>query len=156
MGVAGSGKTTIGSLLAKEMDWSFADADDFHPAANVEKISRGIALDDTDRAPWLAAIRNNILGWIAEHQNIVLACSALKEAYRQQLSVSSEVKFVYLQGTYPVIYQRLHNRHGHFATEQILASQFAALEEPTDATTVDVSGTPEQIVGEIRRRLGLR
>ena len=155
MGVTGAGKTTIGRLLAKELGWEFADADDFHSAANKEKMSLGIPLDDADREPWLEAIRAALFKWSAERRNVVLACSALKRSYRQRLEIGPEVEFVYLKGTYEVIYQRLLSRHGHFATEKILSSQFEALEEPEDAIVVNVGETPEKIVREIRERLKL-
>jgi gluconokinase len=155
MGVTGAGKTTIGSLLAKELGWEFADADSFHSAANKEKMSRGIPLDDADREPWLEAIRAALLQWSAERRNVVLACSALKKSYRERLKIGPEVKFVYLKGSYEVIRERLLSRHGHFATEKILSSQFEALEEPEDAIVVDVGKTPEEIVSEIRDRLKL-
>jgi gluconokinase len=155
MGVVGSGKTTVGRLLAEQLGWGFADADDFHSASNVEKIRRGIALDDDDRRPWLGSLRAAINGWIAEKRNFVLACSALKRSYRRELSVGPDVQFVYLKGSAELIAQRLRSRHGHFAGEQILASQFADLEEPEDAVTVEIAMTPEQIVSEIREKLGL-
>jgi len=155
MGVVGSGKTTVGQLLAEQLGWGFADADDFHSASNVEKIRRGIALDDDDRRPWLESLRAAINGWIAEKRNFVLACSALKRSYRRELSVGPDVQFVYLKGSAELIAQRLRSRHGHFAGEQILASQFADLEEPEDAVTVEIAMTPQQIVSEIREKLGL-
>jgi len=155
MGVTGSGKTTIGSLLAQRLGWEFADADSFHSPANVEKIRLGIPLDDADRAPWLRALREAMQQWVVEHRNVVLACSALKATYRDQLDVGSEVKFVYLKGSYDVIYQRLRLRHGHFASEKILASQFATLEEPNHAITVDIDHSVEEIVAEIIRGLGV-
>jgi len=155
MGVTGSGKTTVGSLLAKQLGCEFADADSFHSAANVEKMKRGIPLGDADRAPWLASLREAIEQWIAKGKDVVLACSALKKDYRNQLSVSSEVKFVYLKGSYDLIDQRLRLRHGHFATDTILAGQFADLEEPDDAITVEIDQSPEAIVAEIRRKLGV-
>jgi len=155
MGVVGSGKTTVGRLLAEQLGWGFADADDFHSASNVEKIRRGIALDDDDRRPWLESLRAAINGWIAEKRNFVLACSALKRSYRRELSVGPDVQFVYLKGSAELIAQRLRSRHGHFAGEQILASQFADLEEPEDAVTVEIATTPQQIVSEIREKLGL-
>jgi gluconokinase len=155
MGVTGAGKTTIGSQLARRVGWEFVDADGFHSPANVEKIKLGIPLDDADRAPWLRSLYQAIQQGITEHRNVVLACSALKKSYRDQLSIGGEVKLGYLKGSYELIYQRLRLRHGHFATEQILASQFAALEEPDHAITVEVDQSAEQMVAEIKRRLGL-
>jgi len=155
MGTAGSGKTTIGKLLAAQMKWEFADGDSFHSPANIEKMSRGIPLTDDDRAPWLNSIREAIVQWDAQQKNVVLACSALKQIYRDRLLVNSNVKLVYLKGTYELLSERLHFRKGHYATEQLLVSQFADLEEPTDAITVDVTPSPEEIVGEIRTKLAL-
>jgi gluconokinase len=155
MGVTGAGKTTVGNLLAPQLGWEFADADSFHSPANVEKIRRGIPLSDADRAPWLAALRQAIENWVAEHKDVVLACSALKKSYRDELFVDDEVKFVYLKGSYDLIRQRLRERHGHFASEKILASQFADLEEPGDAFMVDINQSPEQIVAAIKQGLGL-
>jgi gluconokinase len=155
MGVVGSGKTTVGKLLAERLGWEFADGDDFHPAANVEKIQHGIALSDADRKPWLACLRGAISSWISQGRNVVLACSALKRGYRRELEVGPEVRFVYLKGSADLIAERLRARHGHFANEQILASQFADLEEPEDAVTVNIAATPEQIVSAIRQKLGL-
>lgn len=152
MGVVGAGKTTVGSLLAQKLGWCFADADDFHPAANVEKIRNGIPLHDTDRAPWLGALRNAILHWNAEGQDAVLACSALKRKYRDELRVEG-VCFVYLKGGFELIEQRLHNRTGHFASDSILKSQFEDLETPADAITVEIDKTPDAIVTEIIARL---
>ena len=152
MGVVGAGKTTVGNLLAQRLSWRFADADDFHPAANVEKIRRGIPLDDSDRAPWLAALRDAILRWNAEGQNAVLACSALKRKYRDELSADG-VRYVYLKGDYDLIEQRLQARRGHFASDSILKSQFEDLEQPDDAITVDIDKKPEAIVSEIIDKL---
>lgn len=155
MGVVGSGKTTIGRLLAQELGWEFADADDFHPASNIEKIRRGISLNDQDREPWLNLLHQAIATWIAQRRNLVLACSALKRTYRQKLQVGLEVRFVYLKGTSGLIAERLRARHGHFADEKILASQLADLQEPDSALTVDIAESPPQIVDKIRKGLGL-
>jgi gluconokinase len=152
MGIVGAGKTTVGQLLAQELGWRFADADDFHPAANVEKMRRGISLTDADRAPWLAVLHNAITRWNAESENVVLACSALKRAYRDELRAGT-VKFVYLKGSRELVLARLRTRHGHFATESILNTQLEDLEEPDDAITVPIELPPEHIVLEIIRRL---
>jgi len=155
MGVVGAGKTTIGKLLASDLGWQFADADDFHPATNVKKISHGIPLTDEDREPWLDRLRAAILKWIANGQSTVLACSALKRTYRANLQVDPRVRFVYLRGSADLIVQRLRARHGHFAGEAILASQLADLEEPEASLEVDISDTPEHIADQIRKGLGL-
>ena len=155
MGPTGAGKTTIGAMLATQLNWQFADADTFHPPANIEKMSHGIPLADADRAPWLEAMRKAILEWIAAGKNVALACSALKRAYRHELRPSPEVKIVYLKGDYALFAERIRHRHGHFAGEGILAGQFADLEEPTDAITIDAAQSSEQIVAEIRNRLAL-
>jgi gluconokinase len=155
MGTTGAGKTTIGTMLAAQLNWQFADADTFHPPANIEKMSHGIPLNDADRAPWLEAMRKAILEWIAAGKNVVLACSALKRAYREELRPSPEVGIVYLKGDYALFAERIRHRHGHFAGEGILAGQFADLEEPTDAITIDAAQSPEEIVAEIRKRLAL-
>src|SRR5260221_9684303 len=97
MGVAGSGKTLIGTMVAESLGWRFADADDFHPAANVQKMSQGIHLTDTDREPWLAIMRQKLAEWLTADENVVLACSALKESYREQLAGAGELKVVYLK-----------------------------------------------------------
>ncbi|HTZ83996.1 MAG TPA: gluconokinase [Candidatus Acidoferrales bacterium] len=155
MGVVGSGKTTVGRMLAQQLGWQFADADDFHPKANIEKIRHGISLTDADREPWLESLRSSTIQWIKTGQNVVLACSALKRSYREKLHVGPEVRFVYLKGSPALIAERLHARHGHFANEQILAGQFHDLQEPEHAVTVEISAAPEQIVEKIRQRLGL-
>jgi gluconokinase len=154
MGPTGSGKTTIGSLLARELGWQFADGDSFHSAANIQKMSHGIALDEQDRTPWLKSIHDAMVGWVAEGKNVVLACSALKRLYRDELYHGPEVRLIYLKGSYELISRRLAARHGHFAGQAILADQFAILQEPEDAIIVDVSGSPEEIVAEIRKRIG--
>ncbi len=120
-------------------------------AANKEKMHEGIPLDDADRAPWLASLRQAIQQWIAKSENVVLACSALKNSYRAELSVGSDVRFVYLKGSFELICQRLQQRHGHFASDSILAGQFADLEEPDDAVIVEIDQPVEAIVAEIRK-----
>jgi gluconokinase len=156
MGVEGSGKTTIGSLLAQQLGWEFVDGDIFHPPANVEKMKQGIPLDDADRAAWLAGIHEAVLRWEAEAKNVVLACSALKEIYRQEIAAgTNDLRFVYLKGSYELITRRLQERRGHFAGGNLLASQFAALEEPKNVVTVDIRPGPEAIVRRIRGKLGV-
>src|ERR1700690_2570556 len=123
MGTTGSGKTTIGTLLARRMGWEFVDADDFHPPANVEKMRHGIPLTDADREPWLKALHDKIVQWGAEGSSVVLACSALKQIYRDELRASNDVKFVYLKGSYKLFSQRVLARKGHFAKQDLLASQ---------------------------------
>jgi gluconokinase len=155
MGVTGSGKTTVGSLLAKRLGWEYADADDFHSPANKDKMHRGIPLTDADRLPWLAAIHDYLVRAEAQHRNLVLACSALKQSYRELLFRGLDARLVYLKGSYELIDQRLQHRKGHFADDHILAAQFADLQEPTDAIVIDISAEPQQIVDEICRRLDL-
>jgi gluconokinase len=155
MGPAGAGKTTVGELLASQLAWDFFDADNFHSAANIEKMSHGIPLDDEDRIPWLDSIRNAMLEWDSSGRDSVLACSALKRSYRDRLQINSSVKIVYLKGSFELFRERLQSRRGHYAGEQILSGQFADLEEPTDAVTIDAALPTEQIVKEIRSRLAL-
>ena len=153
MGVEGSGKTTVGKLLAQALGWTFVDADDFHSAANKEKMSRGIPLDDADRSPWLQAIHNFIADQVREGQNVVVACSALKESYREQLQRGLETNVVYLKGGFDLIYSRLKKRQGHFARESLLASQFDSLEEPVAAINIDASLPEIEIVKQIELAL---
>jgi len=158
MGPAGSGKTTVGKLLAAQLFWEFADGDDFHPPANIEKMSRGMPLTDEDRLPWLKSIRDAMQQWEAHGKNAVVGCSALKRCYRELLGIdpsTKNIKLVYLKGSYDLLLERLHSRKGHYMKEQMLASQLADLEEPADALAVEISKSPEEIVFEIRRKLGL-
>lgn len=155
MGVVGSGKTTVGRLLAEQLGWDFADADDYHSPSNVEKIRKGIGLNGADREPWLESLRAAIMQWIAQDKNVVLACSALKRSYRRKLEPGPGVRFVYLRGSADLIAARLRSRHGHFADTKILASQFDDLEEPEGAVTVDIAKPPAEIVAEIRKQLTL-
>jgi gluconokinase len=159
MGVSGAGTTTVGQMLASQVGWEFADADDFHSAANIAKMQSEVPLTDAERAPWLATLRSLIAGWIVARKNAVLACSALKRAYRERLNIGSEVRFVYLKGAPQLLRQRLHLRVGHFMTERMLNSQLTTLEEPENepdkAIVVDIDRSPEEIVAEIRTKLGL-
>lgn len=154
MGVSGSGKTTIGQLLAKSLDWEFCDADALHPAANIEKMSRGIPLDDADRKPWLQQLQQAIARWLQQNKNIVLACSALKATYRQILLQDKErMRLVYLDGDFKLIQTRLRSRPDHYMPLDLLQSQLATLEEPSEAIYFDVSQPPEVIVEEIKTKL---
>lgn len=155
MGVSGSGKTTVGSLLAKELNCKFYDADDFHSESNKEKMSKGIALTDADRITWLNDLRELIKTVSEENASGVLACSALKEAYRGMLQVNDQVKFVYLKGSFEQIEQRLSERKNHYMPVKLLRSQFDALEEPKDVLTIDISHTPQEIIQIIRKGLNL-
>ena len=147
------GKTTIGRALAQELQWCFADGDDYHSAANIAKMHAGVPLTDEDRAPWLQSLRNAITAWLASGENVVLACSALKASYREILRVSLEVRLVYLRGSFELIAQRVAVRQGHYMNPHLLGSQFDTLEEPKDAVTIDIGPPVEQIVKEIRAAL---
>jgi len=156
MGVTGAGKTTIGHALARSLGWEFHDGDDLHTEANKRKMHRGIPLDDSDRAPWLSAIRKLILSTLAEGRDGVVACSALKQSYRDELVVDpNSVKVVYLEGSKDLIADRLRNRSGHFMNPDLLQSQIDTLEEPRDAIVVDAASAPEAIVSAVRTRLAL-
>jgi len=158
MGVAGSGKTTIGEALAAATGWEFSDADLFHSAVALEKMAKGEALTDEDRAPWLETMQNAIALWLQEDKNVILACSALKANYRQILNGDdSRVKFIYLKGSYELIEQRLRDRTGHFMKADLLPSQFDTLEEPsaTQAFYVDISQSLEAIVQDIKNFLNV-
>jgi gluconokinase len=156
MGVTGAGKTTVGRALAEALGWEFHDGDELHSDESKRKMHLGIALDDADRAPWLAALRKLIQGMLLEGRGGVVACSALKQSYRDEIVVDPNlVKVVYLKGAKEVIAERLRARTGHFMNPDLLQSQIDTLEEPRDAVVVDISGPPEAIVSEIRSRLGL-
>ncbi len=156
MGVSGSGKTTIGELLAEKLGWLFYDGDDFHPESNKEKMKRGIPLTDEDRDPWLITLQRLIHDLIEQRKSAVIACSALKQSYRDRLLENSKgLVLVYLKGSYGLIETRLHDRKGHFFNGNLLKSQFETLEEPKDVLTVDIDQEPDAIINEIRRKLGL-
>jgi len=157
MGVTGSGKSTVGKLLARELGWSFVEGDDFHPQANVDKMRQGIPLTDDDRKPWLDAIRKRLDQAAQRGENVVLACSALKHSYQYYLApyASEAVRFVELSGSEDLIKERLAKRTGHFMNPALLKSQFETLEPPDQALRVDVGQAPEAIVAEIRNKLGL-
>jgi gluconokinase len=138
MGVAGSGKSTVGVTLATRLDCTFLDADDFHPTANVEKMKRGIPLNDEDRTPWLRRLHEELQRRLASGASVVLGCSALKGSYRQVLEEGlSQVDFVFLDVDLPTLTERLGKRKDHFFPQGLLESQFAALERPTDSIVVD-------------------
>jgi gluconokinase len=147
MGVSGSGKTTIGRMLADRLDCPFYDGDDFHPPENKAKMAAGIPLEDNDRAGWLSALGDLIRKHSQKGESGVIACSALKEKYRSLLCVKNvEVRFVYLKGSYELILERMKSRQGHYMKADMLKSQFDALEEPQGVIIADINWSPEQIV----------
>lgn len=159
MGVSGAGKTVVGQALAEALGWTFLEGDDYHPAANVEKMSHAIPLDDADRAPWLAALRNLIASVIARDEHAVLACSALKQSYRDMLvppdAPPGAVRFVFLDVPRDVLLQRLETRRGHFMPPELLDSQLATLEHPRDAVRMDGTLPVPEIVRAARTALGV-
>jgi len=155
MGVTGSGKSTIGKLLAERLAWVFLEADQFHSPENIAKMQNGIPLTDADRLPWLGAIHSRLVALHAEGKDIVLACSALKESYRQRLAKNLPVEIVYLKGSPAFIGQRLRQRRGHFAGTPILAGQFADLEEPREALTLPVELPAEDSVRKVLQHFSL-
>jgi len=156
MGVSGTGKTVVGVALAKSLGWKFREGDDFHPAANIAKMSAGVPLTDADRAPFLAGIRDEIRGLLARGESAVVACSALKASYRDVLVVDpARVKLVHLTGSPELIRGRLAARPGHFMKTGMLDSQLAALEPPADALSLDIAAPPANLVDEIRKAFAL-
>ena len=157
-GVSGAGKTTIGKLLSHELDWHFYEADDFHSRANIEKMRRGVPLTDEDRWPWLERLREEINRLVAAGENAVVACSALKRAYRYRLRVSDEVKFLFLRGDFALVQKQLRSRRSHFMNPDLLQSQFDDLEEPKpdeDVLTIELGRSPQKLVEEIKTKLHL-
>ena len=155
MGVSGSGKTTVGQQLARQLSWRFVDGDDLHSAANIAKMSQGIPLDDEDRRDWLRAIGSLIQQTDQQGESVVIACSALKQSYRQGLQ-GSQLEWVYLRGSREQIQKRLSQRQGHFLDPSLLDSQFEALQEPDHALVLDISHPPEVLVDKICQHLQLR
>ena len=156
MGVAGSGKTTIGRRLATELGWPYHEADDFHSAANKDKMARGTPLDDYDRAPWLASIRAAMDDALASGQSAVFTCSGLKEKYRRTLMEGAPgVTLVYLHTDLETSLARVGRRQGHYMKADMVKSQFEALEPPTGCVTIDTQLPPDKIVAEIKRSLAL-
>lgn len=154
MGVSGSGKTSVGRSLARRLGWDFYDADDFHPPENVAKMANGIPLDDTDRVPWLASLRGLIATSLETDRPGVLACSALKERYRQQLTGGNEeAQLIYLKGSFDLIWSRMQKRTDHYMKPHMLKSQFETLEEPANAIATDISMPVEDIVLEILKQM---
>ncbi|MCA9952659.1 MAG: gluconokinase [Anaerolineales bacterium] len=148
MGVSGCGKTTVGEALAAHLNCSFYDGDDFHPPENVAKMARGIPLNDMDRAPWLARLVDLLQEHLDRGESIVLACSALKKRYRDQLRVSEQVQFIYLEGDFEVIWQRMQSRKNHYMKPEMLRSQFEALEPPNkdEAIKVPIGHSVDEIM----------
>jgi gluconokinase len=156
MGVSGSGKTTVGGLLAAKLGCTFLDADSFHSPANIEKMTRGIPLTDLDRVSWLAVIHERIEHSFQTEEPLVIACSALKQQYRNMLRGGARVTWVYLKGSWEILYQRLQQRQHHFMKTHMLASQLADLDEPSDAIIIDISLEPSFIADEIMVAIGRR
>jgi len=157
-GVSGGGKTTVGKMLAEQLGWHFLEADDFHPAANIEKMRNGHPLTDEDRWPWLDCLRKQIEQLLSAGESGVLACSALKRAYRDRLRGGDEVKFVFLRGDYALVEKQLRSRHGHFMNTALLQSQFDDLEQPQpdeNVLTIELGRPPEKIVERIEAKLNL-
>jgi gluconokinase len=156
MGVTASGKTTVGKLLAQETGWSFVEGDDVHSPANRRKMQQGIPLTDEDRAPWLSTLHEILLGWSRSGASGILACSALKRSYRDQLSKAIPgIHFVWLEVSPSVLEERLRGRQGHYMNPKLLGSQLDTLEAPTPAEAIRVSGElpPEEIAQQILQRL---
>jgi gluconokinase len=156
MGVSGTGKTTLGLRLAGDLGWRFIDADDFHSPESTRKLAAGESLSDGEVHAWMVALRDQVVGTLARGEDAVLAYSALKSGTRHELAVDPKaVRFVYLKGPASLVRRRLRSRSGHFLRETMLASQFASLEEPDNAITIDIDERPGRIVEQIREALAL-
>ena len=156
MGVTGCGKTTVGERLAQDCGWEFRDADDFHPRENVAKMKSGAPLTDADRWPWLASLNAFLRESEREGRNLVLACSALKQAYRDRLAEGcARLRFVFLEGDRELIGARLRARRGHYMNPKLLDSQFAILEPPQDALRLAVADSPAALARRIRQELAI-
>ena len=154
MGVSGVGKSTVGAALAARTGWRLYDADEFHSAASIEKMRSGIALTDADRWPWLDRMNAMLAEKQMQGENVLLACSALKQKYRDRLALGGlQLCWVYLKGDFDLIRRRIEARKNHYMKAGLLESQYAALEEPRDAIVVDVSAEPDAIAESILRRL---
>lgn len=156
MGVSGSGKTTIGRGFAEAAGWAFEEGDRWHPPANVEKMRSGLPLNDDDRWPWLDALSRAIGEWIGADRRTILACSALKQAYRERLSGGRpEVAFAFLKGTQALVGSRVASRRHEYMPSTLLPSQFAALEEPAQAIVLDIGEPPARLISKLRGALGV-
>jgi gluconokinase len=158
MGAAGAGKTTIGRALAAALGWRSVEGDDYHPAANIEKMRTGTPLTDADRAPWLASLAHIITRAVERREHTIVACSALKDRYRFVLrDAHRNVRFVYLRAPEPLLLERLSRRAGHFFGPALVRSQVASIEEPRDeqTVTVDAALSPDDIVAAVRREFGV-
>jgi len=152
MGVSGSGKTTLGQALARRLGWDFFDADDFHPPENIVKMAAGIPLSDSDRAPWLASLHDQLLSTLKAGRHPVLACSALNAKYRAQLLEGIDgITIIFLKGSYDLIWSRMSARERHYMKPEMLQSQFDALEEPKDAIVLDVKMSVKDMVDTITK-----
>jgi gluconokinase len=157
MGVAGCGKSTVGQALARELGWPYFDADDYHPAANVDKMRSGTPLTDADRWPWLDRLNALLREQQAHARSTILGCSALKQVYRDRLAQGVvDLRWAHLRGTFALILSRLQARKGHYMPATLLQSQFATLEAPADALTLDVDATPGELSAKVIQALGLR
>lgn len=155
MGVTGSGKTTVGRMLSQVLGWKYFDADDFHPPANIQKMKRGIPLNDIDRMPWLQQLQLILKQSLDAGEPAILACSALTQRYRELLMIDQRLRLVYLKGDHTLIEERLRERRNHYMNPELLDSQFETLEEPTDGLHVDISSSPQAIVELIRTQFGV-